>query len=81
MDLASALAELATISDQKTKIERYKAVLQDLLAQQHVAHLVLELGLGLLVDHERQRPGLKDSVGERPYHSNLFRSGVSFAFS
>ena len=39
MDLASALAELATISDQKTKIERYKAVLQDLLAQQHVAHL------------------------------------------
>ena len=37
MDLASALAELATISDQKTKIERYKAVLQDLLAQQHVA--------------------------------------------
>ena len=51
MDLASALAELATISDQKTKIERYKAVLQDLLAQQHVAHLPRVKGADVVGSH------------------------------
>ena len=39
MSAAAAIEQHAGIADQKTKIERYKAVLQDLLAQQHVAHL------------------------------------------